>query len=239
MIILVLEGDTMEVKVQQSELSSEIGRLLRKHFGKGPESVFVTVASPYVIIYLRKFLSPIENMLLEDNHTMTVEEIRDKMMRKLNARIIDIIHSVTGLPIKEFYYDWSFENGAGILVGVEEKPEKFFEYNYPNRCDIEAIVDQISAEAEKHPDVTYSHMLNERTLVVVRKGILVEIEKQLIELGFEEALTLAKRKLEKSLLFREKEAIQQYLQKEVAEIFVSWDFAMDKSIIVFILAPNK
>jgi Uncharacterized conserved protein, COG5609 len=229
----------MEVKVQQSELSGEIGRLLRKHFGKGPEAVFVTIASPYVIIYLRHFLSPIENMLLEENHTMTVEEIRDKMMRKLNAQIIGLIHSVTGLPIKEFYYDWSFENGSGLLVGVEEKAEKFFEYNYSNRREIEALVAKISAEAEKHPDVTYSHMLNERTLIVIREGILVKIEEQLIELGFEEALTLAKRKLEKKLLFQEKSVFKHLLQKDITEIFVSWDFILDKSIIVFILSPKK
>lgn len=229
----------MEVKVQQSELSSEIGRLLRKHFGKGPESIFVTIASPYVIIYLRQFLSPIENMLLEDDHTLTVEEIRDKMMRKLNNKIIEIIHSVTGLPIKEFYYDWSFQNGSGLLVGVEEKAEKFFEYNYPNRCEVETLVAKISAEAEKHPDVTYSHMLNERTFVVIREGILVKIEEQLIELGFEEALTLAKRKLEKKLLFQDKSLFQYHLQKDITEIFVSWDFTLDKSIIVFILSPKK
>ncbi|WP_339148706.1 MULTISPECIES: Na-translocating system protein MpsC family protein [unclassified Sutcliffiella] len=229
----------MEVKVQQSELSSEIGRLLRKHFGKGPESIFVTIASPYVIIYLRQFLSPIENMLLEDDHTLTVEEIRDKMMRKLNNKIIETIHSVTGLPIKEFYYDWSFQNGSGLLVGVVEKAEKFFEYNYPNRCEVETLVAKISAEAEKHPDVTYSHMLNERTFVVIREGILVKIEEQLIELGFEEALTLAKRKLEKKLLFQEKALFQYHLQKDITEIFVSWDFILDKSIIVFILSPKK
>lgn len=229
----------MEVKIQQSELSSEIGKLLRKHFGKGPESIHVTVASPYVIIYLRQFLSPIENMLLEDDHTMTVEEIRDKMMRKLNGKIKELIQSVTGLPIKEFYYDWSFEKGSGLLVGVEEKPEKFFEYTFPNQRKIEAIVAKISAEAEKHPDLTFSHMLNERTLVVIREGILVKIEEQLIELGFEEALTLAKRKLEKKLLFQHIIAFKQHLQKDITEIFVSWDFTLDKSIIVFILAPKK
>lgn len=228
----------MEVKLQQSELSSEIGRLLRKHFGKGPEAVFVTIASPYVIIYLRHFLSPIENMLLEDNHTMTVEEIRDKMMRKLNDTIKEMIHSVTGLPIKEFYYDWTFQNGSGLLVGVEEKIERFFEYNYPNRREIETIITKISAEAEKHPDVTYSHMLNERTLIIIREGILVRIEKQLIELGFEEALTLAKRKLEKKLLFQAKPSFQRLLQKDIQEIFVNWDFSLDKSVIVFILAPQ-
>ncbi|MEA3318386.1 MAG: Na-translocating system protein MpsC family protein [Bacillota bacterium] len=229
----------MEVKVQQSELSSEIGRLLRKHFGKGPEAVFVTIASPYVIIYLRHFLSPIENMLLEDNHTMTVEEIRDKMMRKLHEKIKEMIHSVTGLPIKEFYYDWAFENGSGLLVGVEGKAEKFFEYNYPNRREVETIITKISAVAEKHPDITYSHMLNDRTLIVIREGILVQIEEQLIELGFEEALTLAKRKLEKKLLLQAKPSFQQLLQKDINEIFVNWDFSLDKSIIVFILSPQK
>ncbi|CAG9623223.1 Na-translocating system protein MpsC family protein [Sutcliffiella rhizosphaerae] len=229
----------MTVKAQQSELSSEIGRILRKYFGKGPEAVLVSIAPPYVTIYLRNFLSPIEQVLLEDRHTMTVEEIRDKMMEKLASKMLAVTASVTGFNVMEFYYDWSFENGSGILVGVEESQYEKSHYPYKHSTDVEELIDIISEEAEKSPESIYSHLLNERTLLIVREGILVKIEKQLIESGFVEALTVAKRTLEKKLLFQHKSTFAKYLNTEIKDIFVSWDFEIDKSIIVFILAPKK
>ncbi|KMJ56650.1 hypothetical protein AB685_20495 [Bacillus sp. LL01] len=228
----------MGVKVQQSELSSGIGRILRKHFGKGPESVFVSISAPYVAIYLRNFLTPMEQLLLEEHHVVTVEETRDKMMQKLAPEMMGFIHAVTGIDVKEFYYDWSFKKGSGLLVGMGAELSNLHEYNYQNSSLVEREISLVSEEAEKYPEVTYSHMLSNRTLVVMRKGILVKIEQELIDLGYEEALTIAKRKLEKRLLYQRKELFEDYLDAKIDDIFVNWDFTMDKSIIVFILSPH-
>ncbi len=48
-----------------SRISSFTGRLLREKFGKGPTSVFVAINNPYITIYLRDFLAPIERVLFE------------------------------------------------------------------------------------------------------------------------------------------------------------------------------
>ena len=52
-------------KSQQTELASYIGKLLRDNFGKGPESVFVTIDQSVITIYLRNFISPTEKILIE------------------------------------------------------------------------------------------------------------------------------------------------------------------------------
>ncbi|MEH7128397.1 Na-translocating system protein MpsC family protein, partial [Neobacillus drentensis] len=82
-----------------------------------------------------------------------------------------------------------------------------------------------------------SYLLNERTLVVIRNGILVPIEKELIRLGNFEALRLAKRNLEKRLLHNSGN-FESILQTKVNDIFVDWDFYRDKSVIVLILSPT-
>ncbi|WP_342750502.1 Na-translocating system protein MpsC family protein [Alteribacillus bidgolensis] len=108
---------------------------------------------------------------------------------------------------------------------------------YSGKEAIHNEIARVSKHAEKLPASLDSCMINDRTLIITRDGILVRIEKELIRSGFEEELKLTKRHLEKRLLHASKfEAI---LQTNVADIFVDWDFKLDKSYIIIILQPNK
>ncbi|MCA1322106.1 DUF2294 domain-containing protein [Bacillus tianshenii] len=229
----------MGIKKSQLELASNIGRLLRDHFGKGPESIFVTISRPYITVYLRHFLTPMEQALINEKHELTVEETRDKLMLGLAPEMMELINNVSGLKIEEFYYDWTLANASGIFVGICADDDFRADYSYPESIKVDMEISNVSKIAEKAPNQIYSHQLNPRTLIVIRKGILVEIEKMLIELGFEEQLTIAKRKLEKGLLFQRKELFEEYLDVQIEDMFVNWDFKKDKSTIVFILNPNK
>lgn len=81
-------------------------------------------------------------------------------------------------------------------------------------------------------------MINDRTILVIRNGILVRIEKELIRLGLEGNLKLAKRNLEKSYLHNINH-FQRILNTKIVDVFVDWDFQLDKSIFVFILNPSQ
>ncbi|MFE7065026.1 Na-translocating system protein MpsC family protein [Sutcliffiella sp. NPDC057660] len=229
----------MGIKKSQLELASSIGRILRDHFGKGPESIFVTISRPYITIYLRNFLTPMEQALINEKHELTVEETRDKLMQRLAPELKELIKNVSGMEINEFYYDWTLANASGIFVGIGAEDAFPPDYSYPESIKVELEVSNVSKIAEKAPNQIFSHQLNARTLIVIRKGILVEIEKMLIELGFEEPLTISKRKLEKGLLYQRKELFEEYLDAEIDDIFVNWDFHLDKSTILFILNPNN
>lgn len=229
----------MGIKKSQLELASSIGKILRDHFGKGPESIFVTMSRPYVTIYLRNFLTPMEQALIDEKHELTVEETRDKLMHRLTPELKELIKNVSGMEITEFYYDWTLANASGIFVGIGAEDAFPPDFSYPGSIKVELEVSNVSKIAEKAPSQIFSHQLNDRTLIVIRKGILVEIEKMLIELGFEEPLTISKRKLEKGLLYQRKELFEEYLDVQIDDIFVNWDFILDKSTIVFILNPNN
>ncbi|MCM3713464.1 Na-translocating system protein MpsC family protein [Halalkalibacter oceani] len=229
----------METKKKQVEIASRIGKVLRDHFGKGPEGVFVSISEPFVTIFLRRFIAPMEQVLLEQNDLLTIQQTRDKMMDRLLPEIAAIIEESTGVVVDELYYDWTLEQYSGLLCGISHQDADRSVYTYPNSELVNEEVGHITKKAEKLPDQVASYLLNPRTLVIIRHGILVEIEKELIELGFEEQLTLAKRRLEKALLTKSKEQFEIYLEAQVEDIFVNWDFHADKSIIVFILTPNK
>ena len=223
------------------ELASYVGKLLRDSFGRGPGSVFVTIDNFIITIYFRNFLSPTENILISQKQQTLVQQTRDKLMQNLIPEIKAYVKILSGLVIKEFYYDWSLPNKSGLFVGIcstDENGEDIIDNDYDGKISIHKEISHISIEAEKEPEEILSYLLNDRTLIVIRKGILVRIEKELIRMGLNETLRIAKRKLEKGLLHNANR-FESILNCRVSDIFVDWDFDLDKSAIVFILNPKK
>jgi uncharacterized protein YbcI len=228
----------LEKKQVQMELSSYIGRTLRENFGKGPESVFVSLGDSVLTVYLRNFMSPMENVLLGQQQQAMVQRTRDILMGTLIPEFKAYIKILTGVEVKEFYYDWSLQNNSGVFVCIGSNfAESDFNAEFPGKQAVQEEVRAVSIQAQKEPEEMFSFLLNDRTLVVIRKGILVPIEKELILLGNSETLKLAKRNLEKRLLHN-KRNFEEILQSKVVDIFVDWDFQLDKSAIVLILSPK-
>lgn len=71
----------------QNDIASHIGRLLREAFGKGPQSIYVNISRPFIVIYLRNFLSPTEKILLQQDQVESVRHTRDLVMKALIPEI--------------------------------------------------------------------------------------------------------------------------------------------------------
>jgi uncharacterized protein YbcI len=226
---------------QQTELASYIGKLLRDNFGKGPEAIYVSISHMFITVYLRNFISPMERVLLGQKQEETVQQTRDVLMQTLIPEMKAYIKIVTGLDIREFYYDWGLHNQSGLFVGVSsdtsDSDSPLLE-EYEEREGVHQEIINISEQAQKEPAEVLSYKLNPRTLIVIRNGILVAIEKELIRLGHEEVLRLAKRNLEKRL-FHNNNHFESVLNTKVIDIFIDWDFKLDKSVAVFIMNPTQ
>lgn len=222
---------------QQQMIISYIGKLLRDYFGKGPESVYVTMDYTFISIYLRHFLSPSERVLLAQDQEAILQQMRTKLMQSLIPEIKAYVVVVTGVKVEDFYFDWSLHNQSGLIFGISSAPfpgYETIEENYPGKKELEREVASMSQQAQRAPEEIYSCQLSPRNIVVIRKGILVRIEKELIREGLEDTLKTVKRKLEKSY-FHNNNHIEEIIKKRVIDVFVDWNFELDKSVIVYIL----
>ena len=229
----------MDLRKKEKELGSYIGRILREHFGKGPGSVFATISHPYITVYIKDFLSPMEDKLMTKEQSKYVEKIRDMLMQTLTEEIKAFLKINLEINLNEFYYDWTLDSHTGMFIGVMESPMDEQECSYRNQDEVHDEIIKVSIKAEKPPGSIDSCMLNPRTLVIIRNEILISVEKEMIHLGFTEALTIAKRKLEKRLLNEHTPQLETYLEAKVENAFVSWNFELDKSWVVLILKPNS
>ncbi len=157
-------------------------------------------------------------------------------MDMISAEVRAYIKLLTNIEIENLYYDWSLENRSGVFLGGGPSPYDM-EKSYQGKDKDHEEVANMSGKVEKEPSKIKSTRIISRTLIVVRDEILVEIEKQLIQDGKENALRNAKGKLEKSML--NLDHINSHIEGEVVELFIDWDFNIDRSFIIMILNPNS
>ncbi len=227
-------------KTLESEVSGYISTTLRKHFGKGPTSVYVAIKHPFITIHFRGFLAPMEKLQIQQEESKRVLATRDIVMLDLKPEIIQGLRQVAEIELKELYADWNLIKETGMIIGVMNEEATEDMENWPDDANPEAVgdkIDEASKYAQKIPDQTDVYWLSDRTLLVRRSGILVRIEKELIKNGFVEALKLSKRPLEHELL--EEVGLEQALNRTISEIFLDWDFEKDVSYIVFLLEPKE
>ena len=223
----------------QKETGGYISTLLRDYFGKGPSSVFVTVNKPFVTFYLSGFLSPTERILLKQNETRRILETRDLLMNDLEEEIKLQLQKIAQLEIKEIYADWNLDMKTGMIIAVMDNEDAKDDIPWPEAIDKESFHDKVnlaSKRAQKTPESTESYWLSDRTILIRRQGIFVEIEKELIKGGFIEELKLVKRPLERGLL--EKVNLEEDLNQQIQEMFFDWNFETDKGYTVILLAPT-
>jgi uncharacterized protein YbcI len=227
----------MEVTEMEKEISGYIGRLLRENFGRGPGNVFCTFSSPFVTVYITSFLSPMEKTLIGNRQSVYVQKTRDLLMETLEEEIKSYIEANTQEKVKEFYYDWNLEGKTGMFLLILDDNHGVTCDGYKNMDLIHQEMIELSIEAEKPPQKITSKMLNARTLLIIREGILVSIEKELIKIGFPETLKIAKRNLEKRLMNNHKNNFENLLSCQIIDSFVDWNFGQDKSYTILILKP--
>lgn len=226
----------MEIKDKQNVLAGFTARLLRKHFGKGPEAVFVSFTDDVICIYVRDLLTPVEKVLLENNQFGMVYATRDSLMEKCLPELKEQIKDETGHYFKRFYYDWNMETNGGVIVAVKDQLSD--DSSDTSLLKVNELVAHVTQKTERLPDKVKSVKLNNRTLVIYREGILVNIEKEIVRSGDEEVLRKAKGNLEKQELREAFDKQSQLLQGTAQEIFVDWSFEKDQSLIVIIIDPN-
>ncbi|WP_455660827.1 Na-translocating system protein MpsC family protein [Pradoshia sp.] len=218
----------------EKEISSYIGGLLRENFGRGPGHVLATLAYPFLAIHLSNFLSPMEKSLMANNKSIYVHKTRDLMMETLMKDINSHIELTLNLKVCEFFYDWNLECLTGMFI-IRLEGNQCDVIPYQNKEKVEEEMIKVSSIAQKAPEVIYSRMLNKRQLILVRKGILIRIEKEFINLGFKENLMIAKRNLEKRLLKERRIHFEEHLNRKIIDEFTFWDFKEDSSYIILIL----
>ncbi|MFC7681090.1 Na-translocating system protein MpsC family protein [Paenibacillus sp. GCM10028914] len=222
----------MITQTQINLVSSFTGKLLRERFGKGPESVHVSIGDRSITLHVRNFIGPVEKFLLSKEEEQALRYTRELLMKSLLPELTIYLKDEIGLEVDEMFYDWGLHNATGIIVGLFQSAVQISTH-YEGQAEVHKQIALLTSKVQKEPEQIDSWWMNPRTLIVVREGILIMLEKELIGLGYENVLKTTKRKLEKRV-FGQDNRIGQLLGKELSDVYVDWDFERDKGIVAYI-----
>ncbi|WP_280771438.1 DUF2294 domain-containing protein [Salipaludibacillus daqingensis] len=223
-----------------SQISSYMGRLLREKFGKGPTSVYVTINNPYITVYLRDFLAPMERVLLDKGERKRLEETRDVLMQELIPEIQKELKVIAGIDIGKLHYDWNLDNRTGIVFGWIKDVQPTLGDSGLSKVEEEKFYEEInraSQKGQKMPEKTEVFWLNERTILTKRTGILVTIEQELIKNDFVKELKITKRPMEKAIV--DQQRLEKIIDRKILDTFVEWDFSEDIGYFIFVTGAKK
>jgi uncharacterized protein YbcI len=217
-------------------ISSYISKLLRRNFGKGPQTCRTTVTKNHLVTYLQGFLTPMEDILLQQGQNREVDDVRTVIINHLLDEIKGVVKVTLGVDVEEYYHDWNFPNNSGILIFVLEEQVGQVSNTNIDIQRLEAEIGRISLLVQKVPDKITAYPITPSVYLVERSGILIQIEKALIAKGFLRELKFTKDEFEKTYFHRDGR-FEDIFNKSVRDIFIDWDFKADKSLMAFILSP--
>jgi uncharacterized protein YbcI len=219
-------------------VSSYISKLLRKSFGRGPQSCQTTICNKHVVTYIRGFISPMEEILLKQGQYKEVDYARNMILDHLLDELKGVVQVTFNIEVSDYYHDWNFPNNSGVLVFVIENAEGPEHVMDIDVGALEKEMAKLSFLAEKVPDEIITYPISPSIVLIERKGILVQIEKALIEKGFEQELKFTKDELEKNYFHRDGR-FEEILKTTIKDIFIDWNFKEDKSVMVFMMKTLK
>lgn len=171
-----------------------------------------------------------EEELLKQGEAEHIEILRNAIIKPILEELKGIIHVVFQEDVAETYHDWNLPNYSGLLIfGLENSIHTSTEQMSFDIGRFEANIARISQLVQKVPDQINLFFLAKQVLLVERKGILIPIEKALIDRGFGEELKMTKDELEKTYFHREGNFVDLF-NKKIADIFIDWNFKEDKSL---------
>ncbi|WP_035425259.1 Na-translocating system protein MpsC family protein [Halalkalibacterium ligniniphilum] len=227
----------MNVQEHLTKISSHSSKLLRQKFGRGPTSCQATICETYLVLYIRGFISPMEEVLLEHGDRSYIEYARAKIISQVITELRELVENTLNIDVEDNYHNWDFLNNSGIIIFVLKQKISVVVESEVNMTALKSEVTRVSALLEKVPDEVQVYAHSRTLYLIFRKGILVPVEKALLSKGYHDELLVAKNDLEKSYFHREGR-FEEIFKRDIRDLFIDWNLKEDKSVMAFVL-DNK
>ncbi|WP_246944144.1 Na-translocating system protein MpsC family protein [Bacillus pinisoli] len=216
------------------QLGSSLSRMLKQRFGKGPETCFVTLHSERLTIFVRNFITPAEEVLIERNQINLAYKFRNTVMEKVYQQFIEVAEKKLSLTFDVCISDWDYELNTGmILVERKSQPSDWSDAK-PLVGRLLNLIQDISTENHKVPKSTRVMKINQNIVGIQFEGIMLQTEKVLFHKGYHDLL------LEHSLQIKNsykenKNYFEPVFGRNVEGIYMTWNYHSDQCYIFFYL----
>lgn len=105
---------------QAVEISNELTRSHREHFGRGAGNVKTVIQKGFVITFLEDIYTPFEKTLIGGGHSDLVTDARFAFQQMMRDTYIGIIERVTGRKVRAFLSQNNIDPAIAVEMFVLE-----------------------------------------------------------------------------------------------------------------------
>ncbi|MBD8070857.1 Na-translocating system protein MpsC family protein [Bacillus sp. PS06] len=214
-------------------LSSYTSKIIKKKFGKGPENCFTQISDQFIVIHLKKYITPIEEALISEGKIQVAESIRNTVMKDIYHSLNDMLMSTFGKRVEAFYTDWNYLNNTGVILGEwEEQTYSNAEPGLELKVESEFRLygDQLVQQI-KEVDLD---QLSQNMYVVKCKADLMPIEKLLLKKGLVELMKEREKEI-RQFYHSQTKSLTSIFKKEIEQLFLFWNYEKETYYLLLVL----
>lgn len=217
------------------KLSSAVSKSLKQHFGKGPGNCYASFYGSSLILYINKFVTPAEAVLVQNNRGVLAQSFRMAVMEHVAEEIKDKVDSLFNVRLDSHYSDWDFDSDRGIIVMVKDHLKTDFPHvDVSLIANLKEIIHHVGSMVHKVPTDLHVFKLNPKLYAIKCEGVMHQIEKTLYEKG--QLDLLQQRSIEIKKNYQSHLALfEKAFGKRVEGLFMIWDYQNEKNYLFFSL----
>ncbi|WP_100405816.1 Na-translocating system protein MpsC family protein [Bacillus solitudinis] len=215
-------------------LSSYLSKIIKRNFGKGPETCFTFLQGHYLLVHIRHFMTPAEEVLMENNELRLAKTFRSTILHAVINEFKIEIEKLLNKNFEPCISDWNYYSNTGLLMFVENSIEVEQNVEYRMKERLAQLIGQLCTNFHKVPERIECFNVHNSICIIECEGVLTEVEHILHENNCLDILTERTERLKLHYL-KYKDSFEKVFSRSVEDVYIMWDHVKNKKYIAFYL----
>lgn len=230
-----MKGEVYIISNQENlvYLSSTFSKLLKRRFGKGPESCNVILKGNRFYVYMRNFITPAEEVLMNQGQLELALNFRTAVINSVTEEFIPDVSKALGIPFDNFFHDWNYDKNTGILLldQAQSNHEEMIDNSFQNR--LFHLIESVGSNYHKKPASLKIVKFTQNICAIESTEVFLPLERIVYEKGnvdllLHHAITI------KDGYWKNKEQFESLFGRLIEDMFMMWDYKNNRNYLVFI-----
>jgi uncharacterized protein YbcI len=109
----------------RATIASEIVRLQREYYGRGPTKARVHDSGDVIVVVLEETFTPAEKTLIARGEAEGIQDIRRRFQRAMAEQFVSIVEQSTGRRVRAFFSDTDLDQdiSAEVFILADERTD--------------------------------------------------------------------------------------------------------------------
>ncbi|ULT57905.1 DUF2294 domain-containing protein [Neobacillus drentensis] len=213
-------------------LSSSFSKIIKRGFGKGPESCYTVLKGNRLYVQIRNFMTPAEEILSEKQEYNLVTKFRSSVITVFSKELVQEASQLLGISFESFYQDWNFNTNSGILLLVNNRSNPVVKIDDRLEKKLYHLIRMVGSQLHKVPSQLKVVKYTQNICAIELKGVMLPLDHLLAENGDSDLFLTYTREIKKGY-YRQKLLFEDLFNRSIEDLFMIWDIPANKGFLIF------